>query len=149
MTFQTQCVHIDFAGPFMDQMFLLLVNAYFKWGEVNYWPSLQLQHLFAVYGLPEQVVSDNGPQFTSEEFKKFLKANGVKHSRCSPYYPSSMGLLKRFVSTFKQAMNAGKHDRLSIGHQLENFLMSYQTTLHATTGVPPCISFWDEYLNQT
>ena len=39
-----------------------------------------LQHLFAANGLPEQVVSDNGPQFTSEEFIKFLQANGVKYS---------------------------------------------------------------------
>ena len=34
----------------------------------------------AVYRLPEEVVSDNVLQFTSEDFMKFLKANGVKHS---------------------------------------------------------------------
>ena len=39
-----------------------------------------LRHIFVVYGLPEQIVSDNGPQFTSEEFTKFLLANGVKYS---------------------------------------------------------------------
>ena len=32
-----------------------------------------MRTLFAAYGLPEQVVSDNGPQFTSEEFKDFIK----------------------------------------------------------------------------
>ena len=37
-----------------------------------------LRHLFATYGLPEQVVSDNGPQFTSEEFRQFLKSNRVR-----------------------------------------------------------------------
>ena len=72
-----------------------------------------LRHLFAVYGLPEQVVSDNGPQFSSEVFTKFLQANGVKHSRCSPYHPLSNRAVECFVRTFKQAMKAGKFNRLS------------------------------------
>ncbi len=37
-----------------------------------------LRTLFARYGLPEQVVSDNGLQFTSDEFAQFMKFNGVK-----------------------------------------------------------------------
>ena len=35
--------------------------------------------LFARYGLPEQVVSDNGPQFTCDEFSRFMRQNGIKH----------------------------------------------------------------------
>ena len=47
-----------------------------------------LQVLFAKYGLPEQLVSDNGPRFTSEDFAYFMKANGIKHIRSGPniYY---------------------------------------------------------------
>ena len=51
-----------------------------------------LRHSFAVYGL-EQVVSDNGPQFNSKKFTKFLQTNEVKHSRSSLYIPHPMGLL--------------------------------------------------------
>ena len=40
---------------------------------------LVLQSLFARYGIPEQLVSDNRPQFVSEEFGTFMKQNGVKH----------------------------------------------------------------------
>ena len=36
-----------------------------------------LRPLFASYGLPVELVSDNGPQFVSEELKNFLKVNGV------------------------------------------------------------------------
>ena len=39
-----------------------------------------LRELFAKYGLPVHCVSDNGPQFRSEEFAHFLKMNGVKHT---------------------------------------------------------------------
>ena len=38
-----------------------------------------MRTLFAAYGLPAQVVSDNGSQFTSEEFKDFMKGNHIKH----------------------------------------------------------------------
>ena len=35
----------------------------------------ELCKLVAAYGLPEQMVSDNGPQFVSEEFATFVKLN--------------------------------------------------------------------------
>ena len=43
-----------------------------------------LRELFAKYGLPVQCVSDNGPQFRSEDFARFLKLNGVKPSSTLP-----------------------------------------------------------------
>ena len=59
----------------------------------------------------------------------------------APYHPASNGLAERFVRTFKQAMKAGKHDGQTQQHQLENFLFTYCTTPHATTGVTPCSLF--------
>ena len=53
-----------------------------------------LRQLFATYGLPQQLVSDNGPQFSSVEFVIFLAMNGVKQIRISPYHPSRNGLAK-------------------------------------------------------
>ena len=44
-----------------------------------------LRELFSKYGFPVHCVSDNGPQFRSEEFAHFLKMNGVKHIRVVPY----------------------------------------------------------------
>ena len=68
-----------------------------------------LHHLFASYGLPEQLVSDNGPQFQSDEFQGFMHTNGVKHINYAPYHPSSNGAAERFVRTFKQAMKTACH----------------------------------------
>lgn len=58
-------LHIDFAGPFMGHMFMIVVDAYSKWLEVFKMAQItssttisRLLRLFASYGLPEQVVTD-------------------------------------------------------------------------------------------
>jgi len=108
-----QRIHVDFAGPFEGRMFFIVVDAHSKWPEVIEMPATttthtitELRKLFAAHGLPKQLVSGNGPQFTSVEFATFCKVNGVKHIRCAPYHPSSNGQAERFVQTFKRAMKA-------------------------------------------
>ena len=92
-TTQWKRIHVDFAGPFLDKMFLVVVDAHSKWPEMIQMPlttSLKtikpLRTLFTKYRLPEQLVSDNRPQFTSEEFANFIKANGIKHICSAPYH---------------------------------------------------------------
>eukprot|EP00731_Ephydatia_muelleri_P016133 Em0009g557a len=104
-------IHVDFAGPFLGKMFFIVVDAHSKWPEVipmSTTTSLatvaEVTRLFASYGMPQQLVLDNGPQFTSVEFKEFLRTNGVRHIQIAPYHPSSNGAAERFVRTFKEAM---------------------------------------------
>ena len=139
-----QRIHVDFAGPFQGQTFLLVVDAHSKWGEVIEMKSSTavktisvLRHLFATYGLPLQLVSDNGPQFVSKEFEVFMKNNGVKHTRSSPYHPASNGEAERFVRTFKEALKASKYSNLPFQHRVENFLLTYRSTRHSTTRETP------------
>ena len=89
-------IHIDFAGPVAGKMLLIVMDAHSEWPEVMVMDSTTssktitvLREMFARYGLPRQIVSDNGLQFTSNEFKEFLTSNGVKHITTSPYHPSS------------------------------------------------------------
>ena len=44
-----------------------------------------LRAVFARYGLPHEVVSDNGPQFISEEYQTFLEMNRIKITLIPPY----------------------------------------------------------------
>ena len=105
----------------------------------------ELRKLFSAYGLPEQVVTDNGPQFTSEEFSVFMRLNGIKHIRVAPYPPSSNGAAERFVQTFKKAMKASSNVAGGIQQRLAAFLLSYRSTLHATTKEAPCQLFSGEW----
>jgi len=129
-------------------MFLIVVDAHSKWPEVIQMTStsaeqtvMALRQLFANYGLPQQIVSDNGPQFTAVDFQQFLKKNGVKHIQITPYHPSSNGLAERFVRTFKQAMKAGEAEGLPLIHRLQNFLLGYRATPHMTTNRSPSSLF--------
>jgi len=147
-TKQWERIHVDFAGPFQNKMFLIILDAHSKWPEVIQMTStsaeqtvMALQQLFTNYGLPQQIVSDNGPQFTAVDFQQFLKKNGVKHIRITPYHPSSNGLAVRFVRTFKQAMKAGEAEGLPLMHRLQNFLLGYRATPHATTNRSPSSLF--------
>ena len=99
---------------------------------------IELCWLFSCYGLPEQLVSDNGPQSVSEEFRVFLKGNGVKHICCFPYHPFSNGAVECFVQTFKKAMQGQKTESQSFQQQLMSFLLTYRITPHTTTNVTPC-----------
>ena len=60
--------------------------------------------IFASYGLPEQLVSDNEPQFVSEEFERFTTDYKIKHIRSAPYHPATNRAAERFIQTFKLAM---------------------------------------------
>ena len=53
---------------------------------------LALRQIFAGQGIPEVIASDNGTAFTSSKFQVFMKNNGIRHVRVSPYHPSSNGL---------------------------------------------------------
>ena len=64
----------------------------------------RLKSCFATHGQPECVVSDNGPGFTSDEFRKFTSTNGMQHTFAALYHLSTYGLAERAVQSFKDVM---------------------------------------------
>ena len=87
------------------------------------------------------MVTDNGPQFTSREFAVFMRANGVKHIKCSPYHPSSNGAAERLVQTFKRSLKVADKQGKSVSQRLCEFLLSYRNTPHSTTNEAPSMLF--------
>ena len=60
-----------------------------------------LRMIFARFGLPEVMVTDNEISFTSSEFQEFAQRNNIRHVHIAPYHPSSNCLAERAVQTFK------------------------------------------------
>lgn len=67
-----------------------------------------LKSIFARHGIPEQVRSDNGPQFDSAEFSHFAKEWGFKHVTSSPRFPQSNGEVERGVRTVMNLLQKAK-----------------------------------------
>ena len=93
---------------FQGGHYLLSVCYRSKFPEVTKMKSLrssvvveELKTQFGAHGIPAEVVSDNGPQFSSSEFQEFAKEYGFKHVTSSPHYPKANGEAERAVQTLK------------------------------------------------
>ena len=135
-------IHVDYAGPVDNNYFLIIIDAFSKWPEIYKTISMSasttiscLRNCFARYGLPESVVSDNGPCFISEVFKEFLRLNGVKQILTAVYKPSTNGLAENLVKSFKNYLKSEREGDLQ--EKLDKFLFKYRLLPHTTTGVPP------------
>ncbi|XP_035904771.1 uncharacterized protein K02A2.6-like isoform X5 [Anopheles stephensi] len=128
-------VHIDYAGPVEGAYFLIAVDAYSKWPEIIKTASITsfatisiLRGIFARFGPPVTLVSDNGTQFSSEAFKEFCECNGIDHVRTPPFHPQSNGQAERFVDTFKRSLKKIRARNVSLEEALDLFLLTYRST---------------------
>ncbi|UYV61221.1 K02A2.6-like, partial [Cordylochernes scorpioides] len=74
---------------------------------------LHCKSIFARHGIPEEVISDNGPQF-GLEFKKFAKEYGFHHITSSPRFPQSNGFIESMVKNIKNQLKKGRDPYLSL-----------------------------------
>ena len=98
-----------------DNNYLITVDYYSNYWEVDYLEDTKartiirkLKSQFARFGIPDICMSDNGPQFSSEEFAQFSKAWEFKHITSSPSFPQSNGKVERAVKTAKGLMQKAK-----------------------------------------
>uniref|UniRef100_A0A672H7R2 Integrase catalytic domain-containing protein n=1 Tax=Salarias fasciatus TaxID=181472 RepID=A0A672H7R2_SALFA len=112
--------------------YLVLSDYYSRFLEILDLPSTtsskviqKIKGVFARYGIPDEVVSDNGPQFSSAEFKDFAKQFDFKHCTSSPHHPQGNGHAERAVQTAKKILK--QDDPLMA-------LMCYRSTPCSSTG---------------
>ena len=87
-----------------------------------------LKSIFARHGIPNEVISDNGPQYSSQLFKQFAQNYNFTHKTSSPKFPQSNGEAERAVKTIKDILLKNEDPYLG--------LLAYRTTgLHS--GVSP------------
>jgi len=68
----------------------------------------KLKGHFARYGIPDEFVSDNGPQFVSEEFGAFAQSYGFRHTCSSPQHHQSNGKVESAVKQAKKTLRMSR-----------------------------------------
>ena len=137
-------IHVDYAGPFEGKYWLVVIDAYSKWLEIKECQSTTaavtiklLREMFCRLGVPKLIVSDNGPQFASLEFKHFCISNNVTHVRSTPYHPKTNGLAERAVRTFKERVTMSRQHTEDLELRVQKFLISYRNTPQKSTNRAP------------
>ena len=132
-------------------MFLILVDAHSKWMDIYTLSSItseaticNLKASFSTHGLPDVLVTDNGPSFKSESFRQFVSMNGIQHLTSAPYRPASNGLAERAVQTFKNTMK--KLSGRSVQDRVNLFLFCYRVTLQTTTEHSPAELLFNRHI---
>ena len=101
--------------------YLLVVDYYSRFIEIaklTSTSSLAVIHhfksIFARYGIPVELTTDNGPQFSANVFSEFSNTYGFTHKTSSPHFPQSNGEAKRAVQTTKQILAKNKDPYLGL-----------------------------------
>ena len=122
---------LDFNG----QQYMVVVDYYSRYMELVYLAdtithtvTAKLKCIFARFGIPDLLVSDNGPQFSSKEFRQFADLLGFTHQTSSPYYPQANGQSERAVQVAKTILR--QSDPMLA-------LLAYRSTPHVSTGFSP------------
>lgn len=97
-----------------------------------------LWDIFAIWGRPDVIQSDNGPPFNSPSFTNFWKKHGVTHLTVVPLSPWMNGMVERSNEGVIKAMTTAKLDGTNWRDALQNYVSKYNNIIpHSTTGATP------------
>ena len=140
-----QTIHADFYGPLpTGQYIIVLIDKYSRYPEAEIISSTsakalipKIDAILARHGIPLKFKSDNGPPFNSKEFSKYLHKLGVKHETSIPEWPQGNSEAEAFMKPLAKAIKTARAEHRNWTQELSRFLLSYRTTPHCSTNVPP------------
>ncbi|CAE1162672.1 unnamed protein product [Acanthosepion pharaonis] len=136
-------VSADFGHLQNGKYLLVVTDEYSRYVVVDILDSIsttsvipRLDKIFAEFGVPVYLKTDNGPPFNSSDFKDYASLTGFKHRKITPLWPQTNAETERFMRTVKKSIKAALIKGRSWKQELFKFLLDYRTTPHCTTGVP-------------
>jgi hypothetical protein len=135
----------DFYGPLRSGKYLLVII-----DQLSHFPICReisstaaqvviptLINLFAEFGVPNKMKTDNGPPFNSKRFSDFAKNEGFHHQKVMPRWAQANGQVERFMRCLGKVMRNATVTGSMFEGELNEFLRNYRSTPHTTTGIPP------------
>ena len=93
-----------------------------------------LKPIFAWFGVPFTLKTDNGSQLVSEEFEAFLAENGIEHRTTPPLWPQANGEVERQNRMLMKSIQFAQIEGKDWRQKLQTFLIAYRSTPQMTTG---------------
>ena len=90
----------------------------------------KIDSVFALFGIPDVVKTDNGPPFNGREFNGFAEHLGFHHRKITPLWPQANGEVERFMKTIGKAIRAAHVEHRSWKQEMYSFLRNYRATPH-------------------
>ena len=92
--------------------------------------------IFSQYGIPKELITDSGPEFTSQHFKKLAKSWDFKHQTVSPHYHQSNSLVEPSIQTIKQTLKKAKYDK-------SEYLVLFLNSQSNENGISPALKLFN------
>ena len=143
-------IAMDIVGPLprsrSGNRFVLVVCDYAtRWPEAVPLKSIDAGHvaeelmvLFSRVGVPKEILTDQGSNFTSQLLKEVYRLLSIKPIRTSPYHPQTDGLVERFNQTLKAMLRRTATDEGKDWDKLIPYvLFAYREVPQSSTGFSP------------
>ncbi|GKU94475.1 hypothetical protein SLEP1_g7971 [Rubroshorea leprosula] len=142
---------IDLLGPFVKAIggathLVVVVDYFTKWVEAKPLSCLTSRRIedflfssvICRYGIPNQIIADNGPQFNCNSFRDFCSSYGIKLVFTSVYHPEANGMVESVNKAILEGIKP-RLDQLKTKwvDELNNVLWAYRTTSRTATGETP------------
>ena len=143
-------LHIDILGPFPQSVtgnryILMLVCQFTKWLEAYPLPEqtaeqtarVVVDHFTSRFGVPEQIHTDQGRNFTSKLFEGICKLLEITKTRTTPYWPCSNGQVERYNRTILQLIRCHLQGSLRWDEDLPLLTSAIRSVPNRQTGFTP------------
>ena len=136
---------IDFLGPMPDgSYFMVIIDDYSRFPVVENLQNIsaksvipRLENIFATFGIPLTVKSDNGAPFNGNDFAEFATEYGFTHRRITPLHPMANGSAEKFMQPLQKAIKTAHTEGLNYKREIVKFLQNYRATPHPATLLSP------------
>ena len=140
-----QVVSVDFGGPYPDGYYnLVVIDKRTRYPEVETLYSTamkpikeKLKTVFATYGTPEQLETDNCLPFHAKEFAEFAVEEGFRHHRITPFHPKANSEAENFMKLLNKTELRAHLESKPSTIAIQELLIGFRSTSHSATGITP------------
>ena len=158
VTNRLKTLHMDIVGPLPQvgrkRFIITMIDRFTRWVEAVPVAShtadviirTLFQHWIVRFGVPRTIITDQGAEFESHEFRRFTQYMGIQRARTTSYHPQANGIIERMHATLKAAIRCMTDSGLTWVKALPTCLLGLRTAV-SDWGVSPSLVMYGEQIS--